>query len=70
MDKRGENICICVIPLLCGNKDKLGVFGAHRTRACVIVINRLHFREEIENPADVVQLAGSGSEDPDSICHG
>lgn len=38
--------------------------------ACVIVINRLHFREEGRDPADVVQLGGSGSEDPDSICHG
>lgn len=38
--------------------------------ACVIVVNRPHFREEVRDPADVVQLGGSGSEDPDSICHG
>lgn len=38
--------------------------------ACMTVINRLHFREEGRDPADVLQLGGSGSEDPGSICHG
>lgn len=37
---------------------------------CMIVINRLHFREKGRNPPDVLQLGGSGSEDLDSICHG